>query len=71
MSSGIAARHAGDPSPETSHARSGGVWAHTVLPPLLQGTPGDPVMSSIVSGWLSLFCSLLVYRKLRSRMATL
>lgn len=28
-------------------------------------------MSFIVSGWLSLFCSLHVYRKLRSRMATL
>lgn len=71
MSSGTAARHAGDPSPEISHARNGGVWAHTALPPLLQGIPGDPVISSIVSGWLSLFCSLPVYQKPRSRMATL
>lgn len=71
MSSGTAARHVGDPSPATSHARNGGVWAHTALPPLLQGIPGDPVISSIVLGWLSLFCSLLVYRKLRSSMATL
>lgn len=71
VSSVTAACHVGDPSPETSHARNGGVWAHTALLPLFQGMPGDPVMSSIVSGWLSLFCSLHVYQKLRSRMATL
>lgn len=71
VSSGTAAHHVEDPSIATSHARNGGVCAHTAMPPLFWGLPGDSVMSSIVSGWLSLFCSLHVYRKLRSRMAAL
>lgn len=60
-----AAHYAGALSPATNHSSSGG-GSHSLSPPLSWGILGDPVMLSIVSGRLGVFCSQHVYGKLRS-----